>query len=74
MYLFPRNGATLNDSFCFFMYQAVLFQPNGKVPSDLCNFHKMEINTNRKLWKLFFYERRNYYDIFISKKRKMLHQ
>ena len=47
MYFFPRNGATLNDSFCFFMYQGISFPRSGKVSSDLCYFHKVKINRKK---------------------------
>ena len=62
MYFFPPNGATLNDSLCFFMYHGISFQQSGKVSSDLCYFQKVKINTkrNRKLRKTFFYKSRNY--------------
>ena len=61
---------------CFFIYQSISFPRSGKVSSDLCYFHKVKSNTkrNRKLWKTFFYKSRNYCDIFISTKQKMLHQ
>ena len=47
MYFFPRNGATLNDSLCFFMYQGISFSRSGKVSSDLCYFHKVKITRKK---------------------------
>ena len=76
MCFFPRNGATLNVSFCFFIHQGISFPRGGDVSSEFCYFHKVKINikTDPKLWKTFFCKSRNYCDIFISTKRKMLHQ
>ena len=45
MCFFPRNGAILNDSLCFFIYQDILFPRSGKISSDFCYFHKVRINT-----------------------------
>ena len=46
MCFFPRNGVTLNDSLCHFVYQGISFPRGGKVSIDLCYFH-----TSTK-WKL----------------------
>ena len=76
MCFFPQNGATLNDSICFFIFQGILFTQSGKGSSDFCYFLKVKINLkrDRKLRKTFFYKSRNYCDVFISTKPKMLHQ
>ena len=76
MCFFPQNGATLSDSLCFFILQGILFPQSGKISSDFCYFLKVKINSKRdqKLWKTFFYKSRNYCDVFISAKPKMLYQ